>query len=265
MNKTEETSSEESDNKNWIEEDLKAIKKWTIETISNDIRNVAIWDKRANKYWKAERAIIAVANWLKDGGTLEDLYDNLKSKDMSLCVRPDYFPKPTPIDEIKENILTSDDIKVHMKMYEWEDKQTSEGKKYCIRCWMENDTWSDISVRRNASFCETHQTEHRKRYLDLKKEELPSSARAKSTYYGFAKICEVASPEEIKTLMNKRNREQERLQKQYGEIREQMKSGKPFDSSKKKEIEERIRELRTEIKIASQIRIDIMRKRGAPI
>jgi hypothetical protein len=99
----------------------------------------------------------------------------------------------------------------------------------------------------------------------MKKKELPSSARASGKNYGLAQVCKGSSPEEIKTLMNTRNREQEHLQKEYGEIRVQMKSGKPFDRSRKKEIEERIRELRTEIKIASQIRIEKMRERGAPI
>jgi hypothetical protein len=246
-------------------EDLKAIRQWTIETIKNDINDVAIWDIRSRKYWKTEKVLASIGNWLKDEGTLEELYDHLITKDMRLAVRPDFFPEPTQLDKEIDKIIDDDDLELHKKMLKWEDKQKADNKKYCLKCWMEDEAETDISDRRNASFCEKHQAEYRKKYLEQKKKELPSSARANKKYYDFAKVCEGSSPDEIKALIDKRNREQERQQIEYGKIRELMKNGKPFNSNEKKAIEEKIRELRTEIKIASQIRIKKMRERGADI
>ena len=50
MNEKKDDGSEDSPEKNWIKEDLKAIRQWTIETIKNDINDAAIWDKRRRNY-----------------------------------------------------------------------------------------------------------------------------------------------------------------------------------------------------------------------
>ena len=237
-----------------IEEDLEYIKRWTIETIKNNIDDGAIYDKVYKVYLHQNVAKKHIERCLKRGGTLEELYDSLKSKKCSLCVRPDYFPEPTPSEIVEYNYFLQYDPKITEKLNLWKQKQDNDGKKFCIKCWMEDKTWTDITNRRNASFCAKHQEVHRKRYLKYKKNQIPSSARSNKENYCLAKVCQDSSPDEIKYIILGLNQEQEHLQNKYHKIREKIKAGQEYSSEEKKDIEERIKQIRTMIKIASEIK-----------